>query len=220
MAVTELALLGGGGHASDLLGVIEACNKVEDQYRVIGIFDDRANHQRFVSRDVPIYKDFKSEIDLLLESDSTYLSAIGYPTARLKVAHEADRLGLRASEPVVHPGCVYIGTGVTIGAGSVVHAGASLSVYARIQAHCYISHGCLIGHDSVLGDGCAVMPGASLSGEVKLGTGVMVGSGAVILEGIEVGDWAQIGANAVVTKDVPAGVTVVGVPARIMTSGS
>jgi serine acetyltransferase len=47
-----------------------------------------------------------------------------------------------------------------------------------------------------------------------LGERVFVGSGARILGGLTIGDDAVIGAGAVVTKDVPAGVTVVGVPAR------
>ena len=44
----------------------------------------------------------------------------------------------------------------------------------------------------------------------------MLGTGAVILEGVHIGDNAKIGANAVVTQDIPAGCTAVGVPARIV----
>jgi serine O-acetyltransferase len=53
---------------------------------------------------------------------------------------------------------------------------------------------------------------------VRVGNNVLVGAGAKIVPppdtGLVIGDNARIGANAVVTKDVPAGVTVVGVPAR------
>ena len=52
----------------------------------------------------------------------------------------------------------------------------------------------------------------------KLRDGVYVGAGAKILGGITVGEWAIIGANAVVTKDVPAGATVVGYN-HIITAG-
>ena len=44
----------------------------------------------------------------------------------------------------------------------------------------------------------------------------MIGSGAQVLGAIEVGDGARIGANSVVTKNVPAGVTVMGIPARVI----
>jgi len=42
----------------------------------------------------------------------------------------------------------------------------------------------------------------------------MIGAGAVILPGVEIGAGAQVGANSVVTRDVPPGTTVAGIPAR------
>lgn len=50
----------------------------------------------------------------------------------------------------------------------------------------------------------------------RLGNGIFVGSGAKIIGGLMIGDGASIGANAVVTKDVEAGVTAVGIPARAL----
>ena len=49
-----------------------------------------------------------------------------------------------------------------------------------------------------------------------LGDGVVVGAGARILGGIKLGDGCTVGANAVVIHDVPAGATVVGIPARVV----
>ncbi|MFV0280850.1 MAG: sugar O-acetyltransferase [Rhodoblastus sp.] len=49
---------------------------------------------------------------------------------------------------------------------------------------------------------------------VKIGANVWIGGGAIILPGVNVGDDAIIGAGAVVTRDVPAGATVAGNPAR------
>ena len=72
-----------------------------------------------------------------------------------------------------------------------------------------------MGHDTVIGAFSSVMPGAVLSGDVRVGQGVLVGTNATVLEGRTIGDGARIGAGAVVTTDVPAGVTVLGVPARI-----
>jgi serine O-acetyltransferase len=53
-------------------------------------------------------------------------------------------------------------------------------------------------------------------GGPKLGDGVFVGTGARILGPVTIGDNANVGANAVVTKDVPAGCTAVGIPARVI----
>jgi acetyltransferase-like isoleucine patch superfamily enzyme len=59
-----------------------------------------------------------------------------------------------------------------------------------------------------------VMPGAVVSGDVRIGAGVLIGTNATVLEGLTIGDGAQVAAGAVVVKDVPAGCTVAGVPAR------
>lgn len=50
--------------------------------------------------------------------------------------------------------------------------------------------------------------------KISIGANVWIGGGALILPGVTVGDDAIIGAGAVVTRDVPAGVTVMGNPAR------
>ncbi|MBT9138634.1 MAG: Galactoside O-acetyltransferase [Syntrophomonadaceae bacterium] len=48
---------------------------------------------------------------------------------------------------------------------------------------------------------------------------VYIGTGATILPGVEIGEGARVGAGAVVTKDVPAGAVVAGVPARVLRGG-
>jgi acetyltransferase-like isoleucine patch superfamily enzyme len=49
---------------------------------------------------------------------------------------------------------------------------------------------------------------------IEIGANVWIGRGATVLAGVKIGDNAVVGANAVVTRDVPAGTVVVGVPAR------
>jgi acetyltransferase-like isoleucine patch superfamily enzyme len=56
--------------------------------------------------------------------------------------------------------------------------------------------------------------GVNVSGAVTVGDRVLLGSGSTVLQGLTIGDDAVVGAGAVVVRDVPPGVTVVGVPAR------
>ena len=59
-----------------------------------------------------------------------------------------------------------------------------------------------------------IAPGVHLGGDVEIGAGALIGIGATALPQRKIGAWSIVGAGAVVTKDVPPGATVIGVPAR------
>ncbi|OGO31979.1 MAG: serine O-acetyltransferase [Chloroflexi bacterium RBG_16_56_11] len=105
--------------------------------------------------------------------------------------------------------------------GIEIHPGA------HIGRRCFIDHGSgvLIGETSELGDDCLIYSGVVLGGTTMekkkrhptLGNGVEMGSGSIALGAIAIGDGARIGASSVVIKSVPPGVTVVGIPGRVVT---
>lgn len=97
---------------------------------------------------------------------------------------------------------------VQIMALSVIQQQTVVEENSVINTACVIEHDCHIGASSFLG------PRVVLGGRVRIGAAVFVGAGAVVLPGITLGASSTIGAGAVVTRDVPAGVTVVGNPAR------
>ena len=86
--------------------------------------------------------------------------------------------------------------------------------------------GVVIGETAVIGDDCTLYHGVTLGGtswnkgkrHPTLGRNVVIGAGAKALGPILVGDNAKIGSNAVVVRDVPAGATAVGIPARLVTA--
>jgi len=97
-----------------------------------------------------------------------------------------------------------------------VLAGALVGAFAEVGHHVIINSGANVDHDCQIGELSHVAPMAALAGEVVIGRGVFVGTNATILPRVKVGDHARIGAGAVVIRDVPAGSTVVGVPAKVV----
>lgn len=140
---------------------------------------------------------------------------IGTPEIRLRVA---GRLLERFDEswwpPLIHPSAVYDRQTCTFGPGTMVAAGVVATVNVDMQPFSLANFGCTIGHETRIGRGSVINPGANLSGGIRIGDGVLVGTGAQVLQYLTVGDGAIVGAGAVVTRDVAAGVTVVGCPAR------
>ncbi len=108
--------------------------------------------------------------------------------------------------------------------GIEIHPGA------KIGARFFIDHGMgvVIGETAEIGNDCTLYHGVTLGGtswqpgkrHPTLGNGVIVGAGAKVLGPLRVGDNARIGSNAVVVKDVPDGVTVVGIPGRVVNKSS
>lgn len=100
-------------------------------------------------------------------------------------------------------------TGISIGPG-VFGPGLSIAHYGSVVVHSRARVGAYCRINS------ATNIGMSASGVPVLGDHVYISPGAVIYGGISVGDRVVVGANAVVGRDVPAGVTVAGAPARVI----
>jgi serine O-acetyltransferase len=174
------------------------------------------------------FKRFKEDIDAFLARDpaarSRFEVAFCYPGYHALLFYRLTNWLWRANWRVLGRFISSIGRLVTL---IEIHPGA------EIGRRFVIDHGSaiVIGETSIIGDDVTLYQGVTLGGvspsvdshkqvdqkrHPTLASNVIIGSGAQILGPIIVGEGARVGANAVVTKDVPAGVTAVGIPARVV----
>jgi sugar O-acyltransferase (sialic acid O-acetyltransferase NeuD family) len=214
MSTTKIAILGAGGHARDVLDVLEACNEEAPVYDVLG-FVVEAGHGEVgaIVNGRPILGDFGWLATHAAEA--RLIAAVGSPALRRRLVEAARARDGRFAEPVVHPSAIRTKR-ITLGEGSVVGAGVTMTSLIRVGRHVQVNNGCTIAHDVVLGDYATLSPGARISGNVEIGEGAYVGTGASLIEKISVGPWSIIGAGSAVVHDIAANVTAVGCPARVI----
>lgn len=218
----DIVLIGSNGHAAEVLGVYLAVRAArqpaepEPNDGSVGVLVDdeyahhlaRLGHGRLVAR--------CGRPDDAGDIGVPYVIAVGQPAARAAV-HQRIAPVVRSvtAATLVHPTAV-VAVDAVVAPGAVVMANSVVSPQVTVGGHTHIGQLCSIGHHTAIGDLSALMHGAVVSGDVTIGRAVLIGANATVLPGISVGDGAVVGAGAVVTRHVPAGAVVAGVPARTL----
>lgn len=138
--------------------------------------------------------------------------AVANGETRSKLAAHCDAAGLEFFA-VHHENCIKMDD-VEIGEGALFSPFTTVTSNVRIGRHFHCNLYSFVEHDCVIGEFVTFAPAVRCNGNVTIGDGAYVGAGAVIRQGLNIGARAIIGMGAVVTKDVPAGETWVGNPAR------
>lgn len=211
MNKTDIVVYGAGGFGREVMWLIESTRDYSEKYNILGYVDDslqlqgtEINGQRVVG-DTNWLQTFDKEIAVVI--------AVGSSQAR-KSIYEKLRINSNISFPNIVADDVRISDYVKLGKGCIICNSCIITVNIEIGDFLISNLDCTIGHDTVLGDFVTLNPSVNVSGNVTLGDCTNVGTSTSIIQGKSVGEGTIIGAGAVVSTDLPANCTAVGVPAK------
>lgn len=174
----------------------------------MGLFDDSPG-----ARSEVMGYSVKNSIDDF-PKECEFFVAVGDNRTRKRLFEEMLSLGRKPAR-IIHPSAV-ISRFAQVGDGTIVCAGAVVGVNAEVGRNAIVNTGATVDHGCFVGAHSHLAVGVHMAGQSRAEEGAFLGAGAVTVPRVSVGAWSVVGAGAAVTKDVAAGVTAVGVPAKVI----
>lgn len=204
-----MVLAGAGGHALELLDILDSLGLSDG----LSFFDQSPYTDLFLGK-FPVSNSL-DQMQILFQSDPRFILAVGNPNSRKNLTELLEKqggklIGLKAptskisdfaqvEQADILDNC-WIGSQVRLGKGVLVNVGA--------QVH----------HEATVGDFSVINPAAVLLGACEIGELTSIGAHATVLPGVKIGNRVKVGAGAVIVRDVEDGLTVVGVPGKVVST--
>lgn len=207
----KVVLIGAGGHARSVIGVIEAGGEFNIHGLIDGAFP--AGHHVLGHR---VLGGNELLEQLNQDKDIRFLITVGQvsaPTIRVRLFEMLAGINARLLSRVTAP-TAFVSPHTVIGKGTVIMHQSVVNAGADIGDNVIINNCALVEHDAVIGSHTHISTGALVNGGCRVGDRVFIGSGAVLVHGVSITSDVIVGAGAVVISSITEPGTYVGNPAR------
>lgn len=206
-----MIIIGAKGFAKEVLEVLHQLNHIKN----IAFYDDVNEIGDTLYDSFPILKN-ENQVKAFFEANGNeFAIGIGTPKYRYLMSEKFEDWGgklVSTISPFAHIGHF----GNQIGIGSNIMTGTVITNDVSLGKGCLINLNCTIGHDTIIEEFVELCPGVHISGNCKIGKHTFIGTNATVLPNIVIGQHVIIGAGAIVTKDLPDNVLVMGSPAKVI----
>lgn len=211
-AIKKLLLFPFSGNAREAASVVEAINRQQETWHLLGFIDDDPEKHGMYFGD---YRVLGGREHLPRNQDAFVLAVPGRPETFRQRQALITSLDVEPERftSIIHPSAS-IGIGCTIGSNTLLMANIVLTANVSVGRSVVILPNTVIAHESTLGDYCLVGSNVSISGGVTVGESCYLGSGARIIQEAIIGERSLVGLGAVVINNVASGSVVAGNPAR------
>ena len=206
--MAEVILLAASGLAREALAVLKRAG--EDS--VVGYLDDDAAlHGRMIDG-VPVLGGID---DAFRYPGARFLLCAGQGAVRDRIHGRLHRQGLTDDDftTVIDPS-VHVPDTCTVGVGSILLAGVVLTTSVTIGRHVVVMPNVTLTHDDTIEPFATLCAGVTLGGGVVVGEHAYLGMNSSVRQNLIIGNGSTLGMGAVLTKNLPADETWVGLPAR------
>lgn len=205
----KLVLIGAGGYAKSVLDSVDYYN-----YRIKGFLDEFSQNEEHLG--YPIL--WHSLEEIVTPDKYCYFIAIGNSERRkiwydrlkekkLRLINVVDRSAIISPEAAIGTGCFF-------GKLSIVNSKSVIEDDCIVNTKALVEHGCTVHAHANLSTNSVI------NGDVIIGEGSFIGSSSVTIGQKIIGQWSTVGAGAVVIENVGDGITVAGVPAKVIKQGA
>ncbi|HNW46560.1 MAG TPA: acetyltransferase [Thermotogota bacterium] len=204
-----LAVYGAGGLGREILYYTHQYNEIHGKFVIEGFYDDGIEAGSIVDG-YPVL----GGLETLKRKTAPTALVMGIADTKIKgrlMESLSDHPNI-SFPTIVHP-TAFLAHTAKLQEGVVLAPFTFVSLNAVVGRGVFVNVGTQLGHDAIIRDYCSLMPSVNLSGGVVLEEGCYVGVGAKILQNITIGAWSVVGANSLVLRNVPSGVTAFGTPA-------